>query len=216
MERLVREAGYTGPVDRFLAYSDFAAFLDAEPAPMPDDPVALFVGVLEPSKGVDILLDAFAEVLRRVPTSELWIVGDGPQRSELGRQVDRLGIETAVRLFGARPRTDLPGLFDEARVLVLPSRSEGLGRVIVEAMARGRPVVASRVGGVVELVEDGVTGLLVPPEDPAGLAEALVRPLADRELAGRMGIKARHQAEARDPSREFADGIARLAAWGGE
>ncbi|MDR7555336.1 MAG: glycosyltransferase family 4 protein [Armatimonadota bacterium] len=213
MERLVREAGYAGPVDRFVAYSDFAHFLDAALAPLPEEPVALFVGVLERHKGVDVLLDAFAGVLGRIPAAELWIVGEGPRRAELEAQAARLGVWRQVRFLGARPRAELLALMDRARLLVLPSRSEGLPRVIIEAMARARPVVASRVGGIPEVVEHGVTGLVVPPANADALAEALILLLTDRNLAERMGREGRRRAEARDPSREFAEGTARMAAW---
>jgi glycosyltransferase involved in cell wall biosynthesis len=213
LEQLVREAGYAGDLDRFVAYSDFRAFLEAEPLPVPEDQVALFVGVLEPCKGVDVLLEAFARVVRELPGARLQIVGEGPRRAELEAQARRLGLGPSLVFRGTFPRRELPALLDAARLLVLPSRSEGLPRVIVEAMARARPVVATRVGGIPELVEHGVTGLLVPPEDPDALADALVRLLADRDLAARMGAEARRRALARDPAREFAEGIARLRAW---
>jgi glycosyltransferase involved in cell wall biosynthesis len=80
---------------------------------------------------------------------------------------------------------------DESTFLVLPSRSEGLGRVVVEAFCRGRGVVASRIGGIPDIVEDGVSGLLVPPGDATALAEALVRTLSDSALAERLGASAR-------------------------
>jgi glycosyltransferase involved in cell wall biosynthesis len=85
---------------------------------------------------------------------------------------------------------DVAAALDHAWVLVLPSRSEGMGRVIVEAFCRARPVVASRVGGIPDLVEDRRNGLLVEPSDTAGLADALVRVLDDRELAERLGAAA--------------------------
>jgi glycosyltransferase involved in cell wall biosynthesis len=84
---------------------------------------------------------------------------------------------------------------DEATVLVLPSRSEGLGRVVVEAFCRGRGVVASRVGGIPDIVEDGKTGILVPSGDPERLAYALVRVLTDRGFAERLGAEARSAVE---------------------
>jgi glycosyltransferase involved in cell wall biosynthesis len=213
MGRLVRDAGYTGDVDRFVTYSDFELFLGPEPAPPPSEPVVLFVGALEHDKGVDMLLDAFASVRSRVRGARLWVVGEGPRREELVAQARRLGLDHEVWFRGTFPRLELRQLYDSCRLLVLPSRSEGLPRVIVEAMARARPVVATRVGGIPELVEHGVTGLLVPPEDPGALADALLRLLADRDLAARMGAEARRRALARDPAREFAEGIARVAAW---
>ena len=82
-------------------------------------------------------------------------------------------------------------MLDAATVLVLPSRSEGLGRIVVEALCRGRPVVATRVGGITDLVRDGENGLLVPPRDPPALADALVRVLTDRSLAECLAAAAR-------------------------
>jgi glycosyltransferase involved in cell wall biosynthesis len=84
---------------------------------------------------------------------------------------------------------------DESTFLVLPSRSEGMGRVVVEAFCRGRPVLGSRVGGIPDLVEDGVNGLLVDPQDTNGLAEALIRLLTDRELAERLAAAAHTSAD---------------------
>ncbi len=89
------------------------------------------------------------------------------------------------------PNAAVPAELDAATILVLPSRSEGLGRVVVEALCRGRPVVATRVGGIVDLVRDGENGLLVEPRNPRALAEALVRCLSDRALAGRLAAAAR-------------------------
>jgi glycosyltransferase involved in cell wall biosynthesis len=83
-------------------------------------------------------------------------------------------------------QTEISTALDESTVLVLPSRSEGMGRVIVEAFCRARPVIGTRVGGIPDLVDDGVNGLLVEPGDTAGLADALVRVLGDRELAERL------------------------------
>lgn len=215
MEMLIRQVGYRREVDRFVAYSDFAAFLASPPLDFPLRPVALFVGVLEAFKGADVLLDAFHVTASRVCDSELWLVGDGPWRHQLERQASSLGIAARVKFLGMRPRHEVQAIMDACRCLVLPSRSEGLGRVIIEAMARGRPVVASRVGGIPSLVEDGVTGFLVPSEDAAALAGALENVLGDRGAARRMGQEARRRIEARDPAREFEEGIKRLAAWCG-
>ena len=93
------------------------------------------------------------------------------------------------------PNEEIAGLLDSATVLVLPSRSEGLGRIVVEALCRGRPVVASRVGGITDLVRDGENGLLIESRNPAGLADALVRVLTDRELAERLAAAARPSVE---------------------
>ena len=96
----------------------------------------------------------------------------------------------------------------------MPSRSEGMGRLALEAHGRGRPVVASAVGGLPEVVEDGETGVLVPPDDPDSLADAIVKLLEDPERARAMGRQGRERMQARSPSDEFERGIERLASVG--
>jgi glycosyltransferase involved in cell wall biosynthesis len=178
-EQLVREVGIE-PAGTFPAFMDLDPFLADPPAPFPDRPQALFVGVLEPYKGIDVLAEAWR--LAR-PAASLRIVGSGSRASiveELGVRWDRsLAPEEVARAL------------DESTVLVLPSRSEGMGRVVVEALCRGRAVIGSRVGGIPDLVRDGENGLLVEPEDPAALAEALRRVLSEPQVAAELGAEAR-------------------------
>jgi len=134
-------------------------------------------------KGLDVLLDALARTRKR--DLVLWIAGDGPERASLGAQAERLGLSERVRFLGQRD--DVPDLLAACDIFVLPSRREGLGVSVLEAMAACRPVVASRVGGLGEAVVDGRTGILVPPEDPESLALALDRLAADPELRLRLG-----------------------------
>lgn len=138
-------------------------------------------GRLTAEKGVSVLLTAMKEVLVRVPGARLVIAGDGPERAALEQQARDLGIADAVDFLGMR--TDLPRVLATLDVFVLPSLYEGFGLVLLEAMAVGTPVIATRVGGVPEVVEDGVTGLLVPPADPGKLAKAILRLERDAELA---------------------------------
>ncbi len=186
--RLVRELGRE-PAAEFPAYMDFAAFADRPPLPLPEEPRALFVGVLERYKGVDVLASAWRTVAARIPGASLHVVG----RGSLARVVRRLAEELPgrVRWDEALPSSEVARALDRATLLVLPSRSEGMGRVLVEAFCRGRPVVATRVGGILDVVEEGAQGLLVPPCDPAALAEALVAVLSDRALAERLAGEAR-------------------------
>ncbi len=186
--RLVRERGGE-PTATFPAFMDLEPFLERPPEALPATPTALFVGVLERYKAVDVLADAWRAVARELPGAELHIVGSGSLREIPERLVAEL--PGSVRW---SPRLATPAVasaLDAATVLVLPSRSEGLGRVVVEAFCRGRGVVASRVGGIPDLVEDGVSGLLVEPGSPAALAGALVRALSERDLAERLGSAAR-------------------------
>jgi starch synthase len=99
-------------------------------------------------------------------------------------------LPAQARWTEALPTPEVARALDDATVLVLPSRSEGLGRVVVEAFCRGRGVIGSRVGGIPDIVDDGVTGLLVPPDDAQALADALVRVVNDRALAARLGAAA--------------------------
>jgi glycosyltransferase involved in cell wall biosynthesis len=176
----------------------FPAFMDLEPftrpvRPLPERPAALFVGVLERYKNVDGLAEAWRRAAPTVPDATLHVVGSGT----LTDVVERLVSErpAAVRWSPALPAGEVADALDDAWTLVLPSRSEGLGRVVIEAFCRGRPVVGSAVGGIPDLVVDGVNGLLVPPGDTVALADALVRVLTDRPLAERLAEGARRSAE---------------------
>jgi glycosyltransferase involved in cell wall biosynthesis len=144
--------------------------------PEPDEPPhLLYAGRLSPEKGVLDLVEA----ANGLP---LVVVGDGPLRD---RVPDALGFV---------PHDELERHFARAAVVVCPSHREGFGVVCAEAMAHGRPVVATAVGGLRDLVVDGETGLLVPPRDPAALRAALERLLADRDLRERLGRAARERA----------------------
>jgi glycosyltransferase involved in cell wall biosynthesis len=154
-------------------------------------PRLISVGRLAAPKDWSTLLSALAE-LDPETFAELVIVGDGPDRERVEDERNRR-LPERVRLLGERD--DVPGLLSDADVFVLASRSEGLPLSVVEAMAAGLPVVASDVGGLRELVRDGETGVLVPPGDPAALADALRPLLADRELRRRLGSAGRVRAE---------------------
>jgi glycosyltransferase involved in cell wall biosynthesis len=186
--RLVRELGLE-PAATFPAYMDLEPFL-GPPAPLPQTPVALFVGVLELYKNVDGLAAAWREVAPQVPEATLRIVGRGSRRDVVEALVRDLPEQTHwdQRLAAE----DVARALDEASFLVLPSRSEGMGRVVVEALLRGRPVLGSRVGGIRDLVRDGENGLLFEPD---GLAETLERALTDRALIERLAAGARASAE---------------------
>lgn len=170
------------------------------------------VARLAREKGHATLLDAWPDVQARVPSARLLVVGEGALEGELKAHAGRLGLLgepcTGDRCVGtrhARPgaavvftgrRDDIPSVTAALDVAVLPSLREAQGLVILEAMALARPVVASDVGGIPEIIEDGVTGLLVPPEDPARLADAIVRLLTDHPYAdqlARAGYRAVHE-----------------------
>jgi glycosyltransferase involved in cell wall biosynthesis len=184
---LVRDVGLE-PADEFPAYMDFDSFLQTAPQALPAKPQALFVGVLERYKNVDGLADAWRLAAPRVPEARLHLVGSGTLRPVVERLLADVPGRTSwdERLSQAQVSQAL----DEATALVLPSRSEGMGRVIVEAFCRARPVVATRVGGIPDLVQDDQNGLLVDRGDPQALADAIVRILTDRRLAERLSAGA--------------------------
>ncbi|MFO0877267.1 MAG: glycosyltransferase [Gemmataceae bacterium] len=154
---------------------------------------ALLVARLSPEKSIDTLLDAIALVRRTHPDIRLQIAGDGPLRSSLEAQASQLQLGEAVRFLGQV--SDIPGLLRQARLFVLPSRTEGISLTLLEAMARGLPVVTTRVGGNPEVVAEGVTGWLVPPGTPASLADAIIRLWTQPELCATMGLRGRQRVE---------------------
>lgn len=185
---LVRSAGVE-PTAEFAAFMDLEPFVESGPAAFPERPAVLFVGVLERYKAVDVLAEAWRLAAPRVPDAVLHVVGRGALREVVERLVAAVPDQTSWT--ESMSTSEVVRALDGATVLVLPSRSEGLGRVVVEAFCRGRGVVASRVGGIPDLVEDGTTGLLVSPGDVRALADGLVRILQDRALAERLGAAAR-------------------------
>lgn len=188
---LVRELGLE-PSDEFPAYMDFDSFLQDPPAPLPQRPQALFVGVLERYKNVDGLAEAWRRAAPQLPDARLKLVGSGalqPVVEELVRDFPEQ-VSWTERL----SQREISAALDASTFLLLPSRSEGMGRVIVEAFCRARPVVASRVGGIPDLVEDGSNGLLVEPGNTNGLVDAIVRLADDRSLAERLSAGAQASA----------------------
>ena len=175
-------------LDRFLVCESSRGQLRAE---LGMDPEALLVGIvarLVPIKRHECFLRAAAAVARRYPGCQFLVVGDGERRTELERLVRQLALKGQVHFLGWRQ--DLERIYADLDLVALTSANEGSPVSLIEAMASGRPVVATRVGGVPDLVEDGVTGLLVPPEDPAALVEAIGALLADperRRIFGRAG-----------------------------
>jgi glycosyltransferase involved in cell wall biosynthesis len=183
--RLVRELGLEATAD-FPAYMDLEPFV-APARPLGNEPVVLFVGVLEPYKNIDGLAEAWRLAAPRLSDASLRIVGKG-SRADIAAALVR---EHDVRWDQELSATDVALAMDGAWVLVLPSRSEGMGRVLVESFCRGRGVIGARAGSIPDLVADGVSGLLVAPDDPAALADALVRVLSDRAFAEQLSRGAR-------------------------
>lgn len=158
-------------------------------------PLWVCVARLEEQKGHDVLLDAAAEVRRRGLEFVLALAGEGSKRAELEQRAQALGIADRVRFLGHVD--DAATLLAAANVVVLPSRWEGLPLVVLEAMMRGRPIVASAVGGVPEVLSDGVNGRLVPPGDVQALASALEQFHRKFDHAQQLGRRARAEARER-------------------
>lgn len=147
--------------------------------------ILLHVGRFASAKNHQFLIEAFAIAFKEVPQMRLWLVGDGPLRPAVESRIRELGLEEEVSFLGIRD--DIPELLAEADIFVLPSDWEGVPLTVLEAMAAGKPVIATAVGGVPELVEDGVTGILVPPRDARALAQEIIRLARDPDLRRAMG-----------------------------
>ncbi len=198
-ERLLRVPGFPVPKVEIVppGYTPL-------PAPPPGDrpfaraigvagPFLLFAGRLASNKGLLELAEAFRTLAAHDPSATLVVVGeDGGMRPALERRLAALGLTERVRLTGfvADDRL-LAAAFREARLFVLPSEYEAFGLVLLESLAQGTPAVASRVGGIPEFLEDGKAGRLVPPNDPAALAEALVALWDDDGARERFGAYGR-------------------------
>jgi glycosyltransferase involved in cell wall biosynthesis len=161
-------------------------------------PIVGYVGRLAPEKGVDTLIRSLPAVFDACPDARAVIVGDGPERRALEGLAESLGFGERVRFTGEQP--DAASLMTAMRVIAAPSRTENFSLTIAEAMAAARPVVVSAVGGLPEMVEDGVTGRLCPPDDPAAFAQGLIDVLADLPRADEMGRTGQRRAAAWSPA----------------
>jgi glycogen(starch) synthase len=167
-----------------------------QPAMLPslpfDPPVLACIGRLDPSKGFDVALSAFARLLSRAPRPRLLLVGDGDARASLAQQASALGIAAHVEFTGWVEPSRIPHLLAKVSVVIVPTRAfESFSLVALQAAQLGRPVVATRTGGLPEVVLDGETGLLVEPDDPGALAQAIATLLDEPALATRLGEVAR-------------------------
>jgi glycosyltransferase involved in cell wall biosynthesis len=191
IQRLAEARGYA--VKRGIVVPNGVDLRHFSPSLRPREgpPMVLFVGRLDDQKGIDVLLEAWRRLQGR---AELRLVGAGWKEGEYRGLARRLGL-SGVIFEGHVPRDRLPELLAQAQLLVLPSRYENLPLSLLEAMSCALPVVATRVGGIPELVAHGETGLLVPPDDPDALAAALGRLVDDAPLARRLGDAARRTVE---------------------
>jgi glycosyltransferase involved in cell wall biosynthesis len=159
----------------------------------PTTPVVGTVCALRPQKGVDVLLAAVAALVVEVPDLRVVIVGDGPERTRLKRLSEEMGLVSTVEFLGSRTQEELPDILSAIDVMVSSSTFEGMPLAIIEWMAAGKAIVATKVGGVPALVEDGVHGLLVEPGDPNQLAGAIAKLLRDADLRSALGASAAYR-----------------------
>ncbi|MGH7718292.1 MAG: glycosyltransferase family 4 protein, partial [Gemmatimonadaceae bacterium] len=166
------------------------------PGPIPfDPPRILAIGRVVEEKGFDTAISAFARIRRRFPRARLVVAGDGPARKALERQAAELGISYAVDFLGWIAPRDVPRLIAASTMVLQPSRwREAFGLVALQAGQMARPAVSTTTGGIPEVVVDGETGLLVEPDDPAALADAMAYLLDHPDVAARMGAAGRQRA----------------------
>ncbi len=168
----------------------FQSIPDLEPTRRADRPLRVgMVANLRPVKAPELLVEAAAELRIQYPDAGFLLAGQGDLQSPLERRIAELNLSETVHLVG--PVSDVPGFLEGIDVAVLTSRSEGQPNAVLEYMAAGRAIVATAVGGTPDLIEDGTSGLLVPPDDRPALVRALGRLLGDAELASRLGHAAR-------------------------
>jgi glycosyltransferase involved in cell wall biosynthesis len=192
-------------IERQPAVDAHAAFWLPAGAPLVGN-----VAALAPHKGQRVLVAAAARVVRDVPDARFLVVGEGELHEALSRQIRDLGLDRHVFLTGFR--SDALGLMRSFDVFAMSSLTEGLGSAILEAMALARPVVATRAGGIPEAVRDGVTGILVPPQDDAALAAGLVTMLRDPVLRARCGAAGRARVDQEFSVERLIEGTARVYA----
>jgi glycosyltransferase involved in cell wall biosynthesis len=139
---------------------------------------------------MDLVVSAFAEVLKRFPEVRLLVVGDGSLRATMEQQAVELGCADRITWVGRQPQEELAQWYGQMNIVLMPSRSEGFGLTAIEAMANGCVMVASNVGGLPEVVRDGVCGLLHRTEDVHDMADKVTMLLGDNELYGRLRTQA--------------------------
>ncbi|MEM2125321.1 MAG: glycosyltransferase family 4 protein [Candidatus Methanosuratincola sp.] len=199
------QSGKVKVIRNSIPYAQYSSGADPELRAVLDRgtgwPVVLTVARLDNQKGHRFLLEAIC----RLPETVLVLAGDGPERVSLEELVNHLGLSERVLFLGYR--CDVPELLGSCDIFVLPSLYEGLPLSVLEAMAAGKTVVATAVGGTSEAVQDGETGFLVPPGDPAALAEAIQRVLADPGLAQKMGAAGKERVRREFSVEAMAQGV---------
>jgi glycosyltransferase involved in cell wall biosynthesis len=171
----------------FPTFTDIDIFLEEKDVSFEN--FVLFVGVLSPLKNVNGLIESFSKITKEFPDFKLVVVGEGKEREKLQFLAWNLGLEKKVEFKGKLSLNKTKDLMKKCYCLVLPSFSEGLGRVLMEAMALEKPVIGSKVGGIPDLIKDKENGFLIQPDNSSQLGEKLGILLGNRELAVKMGKK---------------------------
>jgi len=192
-------------------FRNFNALGGNLPPVLKNAPKGFRIGLLArlvPVKGHRVLLDAVPHVIRSVPEALFFLAGDGPLRKDLERECRKRSIISSVFFLGNLE--DARSFIHEMDLLVLPSLNEGMGRVLLEAQAMGKPVIGTRVGGIPEVIREGETGLVVPPQDPEALANAILKLLKDEKKRQAMGEAARRWVDEKFGVHEMVTKISRL------
>jgi glycosyltransferase involved in cell wall biosynthesis len=172
--------------------------------------IILYVGRLHRAKGLEYLVEALSILSKTNSKITLLLAGDGPEKTRLSRLAMEKSVSRLIRFLGPVPHFEIPNLISLADVCVLPSLSEGLPTFVQEAMFAGKPIVATEVGGIPDMITNRSTGLLVKPSDPSALANAILAILRDRPFAERLGRNARRFAEANLTTEITARKISRI------
>lgn len=213
---LVQEVRGIPATASFPTYSDLSAFYDPPLVPLPEEPRVVFVGALEQYKNVDGLAAAWRRVVQRRPDARLTVVGRGSRHEVIDQLVRDLPAQVEHHAHELAP-AEVAHEIDRARALVLPSWPEGLGRVVLEAFARARTVVATNAGGIPDIVTAERDGILLPPGDVEALTTGLERVLGDSALAEQLGAAGRVTSDAwrqtpEDFARRYRDLVERVLA----
>lgn len=171
-------------------------------------PLLGMIARLVPEKGHEYAIKAMPEILRRFPDARLVLVGDGPSRTYLEDLCERVGVKERVIFLGFR--RDVEEIAIDFDVILMPSLSEGLPLALLESMALGKPVVASEVGGIPEVIKDGINGVLVPPEDAGALAERIIGLLMSNEMREKLGENARQTVLSKFTAKIMAENTMRI------
>lgn len=174
----------------------------------PDEKVVGVVAKLWEGKGHETILEAAPQIIKEIPDAKFLFVGEGYLRERLEARVREMGLSDQVIFTGFR--TDIPEVTAIFDVAVLASFFEGMGRVLLEAMVLGKPVVATKVGGIVDVVKEGETGILVPPRDPIALAKAVITLLKDEELTRKMGKAGKERIDERFTAKRMVEKIGQV------